>query len=82
MTNPYKHIRNWIKGEVMRLNALLEAITKKEAIEGKKINSMKTLKEKKSTVEKMNSGKFVFGAMFKGTAGKASEAQKILGDIG
>lgn len=33
MSNPFKHIRNWIKGEVMKLNALLEAIMKKEGIE-------------------------------------------------
>lgn len=41
LTNPFKHIKHWIKGEVMRLNALLETIMRKEAIEGKKINALK-----------------------------------------
>lgn len=33
MLNPFKHVRNWIKGEVMKINALLEAILKKEGME-------------------------------------------------
>lgn len=81
MKNPFKHIKHWIKGEVMKLNSLLEAIMKKEGIEGKKIQAMKNLKDKKMTIEKMNNGKFVIGQMFKSTSGKASESQKILTQI-
>jgi hypothetical protein len=31
--NPFKHVRNWIKGELMELNALLECISRKEGVE-------------------------------------------------
>jgi hypothetical protein len=50
MTNPFKHVRNWIKGEVMKLKAVLDAISAKEGIEGKKITAMKQLKDKKLTI--------------------------------
>jgi hypothetical protein len=33
MMNPFKHIRNWIKGELRRLTCLLESIARREAIE-------------------------------------------------
>ena len=79
MVNPFQHIKNWIKGEVMRLNALLETIMKKEGVEAKQANARKDLKAKQETVRKLNDGKFVLGAsMFKGSAGKADEKQKLL----
>ena len=52
MTNPFKHVRNWIKGEVMKLKAMLDTIAAKEAVEGKKITAMRNLKEKKVTIGK------------------------------
>ena len=33
MHNPFKHIRNWIKGELRRLGCLLESISRREGIE-------------------------------------------------
>jgi len=33
VSNPFKHVRNWVKGEMMELGALLEAISKKESLE-------------------------------------------------
>ena len=36
LQNPFKHIRNWVKGEMLNLGALIQAITDKEACESKK----------------------------------------------
>ena len=36
LQNPFIHIRNWIKGEIMNLHALSNAISAKEACEGRK----------------------------------------------
>ena len=33
MKNPFKHIRNWIKGELRRISALLESIAKMQAVD-------------------------------------------------
>jgi len=65
MTNPFKHIRNWIKGELLRLGSLLEAIVRKESVEKMKINAIGRLRDDKATVEKLGSGKFMIGALFK-----------------
>ena len=74
MVNPFKHIKHWIKGEVMRLNALLETIMKKEGAEARQLNARKELRNKQETVRKLNDGKFVLGtSMFKNSAGKADE---------
>ena len=36
LQNPFKHIRNWIKGEMMNLESLMEAIGEKEACDHRK----------------------------------------------
>ena len=43
--NPFKHIRNWVKGEMMELGCLLEAIGQKEGVESHKLKAMSKLKE-------------------------------------
>lgn len=44
MTNPFILVKNWIKGEILDIEALLIIIAKKEAIENMKINAMNKLK--------------------------------------
>jgi hypothetical protein len=65
------YIRNWIKGEVMDVSAILEIISKRENLETLKINAMSKMKNDRVTVDKMSSGKFTFTGMFKGKTGKA-----------
>ena len=65
MQNPFKHIRNWIKGEMMELGALLECIGKKEGIESTKLKAMSKLRDDKNTVEKISTGKFSVSTLFK-----------------
>ena len=36
MINPFIHVRNWIKCEMMNLNALMDAISQKESCDGRK----------------------------------------------
>jgi hypothetical protein len=63
---------------MLELGALLECIGKKEGIESLKIKAMSKCREDKSTVEKISSGKFTIGGMFKSKDGKATESQRIL----
>jgi len=73
MKNPFLHIRNWVKGEIMELGALMEAISRKEGIEASKSRTITKVKERKETVDKLSTGKFTFKGMFKSKDGKASE---------
>ena len=81
MRNPFIHVRNWVKGEIMDLDALLQAILRKEAVDGMKFKTITQLKQNRDTVDKMNTGKFTFKAMFKSQSGKTAETQNILSSI-
>jgi len=54
LKNPFKHIRNWIKGEVMNLEALMQAIAEKEACSARKARSTKLLTQEREMVSKIN----------------------------
>jgi hypothetical protein len=41
--NPFIHIRNWIKGELFDLSALMDAIGQKESCDARKAASVKLL---------------------------------------
>lgn len=77
MINPFKHIRNWIKSEMMNLNALMEAISQKESCEARKQGSIKKLAEDRATLEKLQNGKFQFKTMFK----KSSQKQDMIHEV-
>ena len=79
--NPFKHIRNWIKGEIMELNALIECISRKEGVEAAKSKAISKVRDNKDTVDKMNRGKLTFKGLFKSSTGKATETQSILQNI-
>lgn len=62
----------------MELGALMEAISRKEGIEAQKSRTISKVKDKKETVDKLNTGKFTIKGMFKSKDGKASQTQDIL----
>ena len=65
----------------MDLNALLECISHKEAVESKKNTSLVRVRSNKDTVDKMNTGKFTLKGLFKSQTAKASDTQTILEKI-
>lgn len=77
MKNPFKHIRNWIKGELRRIAALLEAINKLNSIDVMKATAIKKAKDDKVKSDKLSTNKFTITAIFKNESEKASEVQKI-----
>jgi hypothetical protein len=81
MKNPFKHVRNWIKGEIMELQCILECIGRKEGVENTKAKAITKVKDNKDTVDKLNTGKFTFKGMFMSNSSKASETQNILQNI-
>lgn len=39
--NPFKHVKNWVKGEILEIEAIMEAISMKEAMVARKEKSAK-----------------------------------------
>ena len=74
-------MRNWIKGEILELQCLLECISRKEGIEANRSKALSNVKNNKETVDKMNQGKFTLKGLFKSQTGKATETQNILQSI-
>jgi len=66
LKNPFKHIRNWIKGEMMGLASLIAAIGEKENCVTRKQNAVKKLSSDRDIIKKMEEGKFVLKNVFKG----------------
>jgi hypothetical protein len=52
--NPFKHIRNWIKGEMMNLDSLMAAIGEKESCDFRKQLAIKKLAADRELNDKLN----------------------------
>ena len=77
LKNPFKHVRNWIKGEIFNLEQLILAAGEKESCESRKQNSIKRIASDRETNNKLSEGKFTFKTMFKSKNDKA-KTQAIL----
>ena len=64
-TNPYTHTRNWVKGEIYALKAVLSAIDAKDNITKLKQKAKSTLADKTETQQKLKTGKFTFKGLLK-----------------
>ena len=81
LLNPFKHIRNWVKGEMLNLEALMAAIGEKESCDVRKANSIKKLADEKELNAKLSQGKFTFKGMFKSKDSKARQQIAVLAKI-
>jgi hypothetical protein len=81
MVNPFIHIRNWIKGEMLNLESLLEAIGEKESCDNRKQMAIRKLAEERELVEKLGQNKFTLKTMFKTKSGKLKKQATILEKI-
>lgn len=70
MSNPFIHIRNWVKGEMLNLGALIAAISEKDSCDLRKQNAIKRLNSDRQTIQNLSEGKFSFKHMFKSDAAK------------
>lgn len=43
--NPFKHVKNWVKGEILEIEAILDAVSMKEAMVARKEKAAKKKKE-------------------------------------
>lgn len=68
--NSFIHIRNWVKGEVYSLEALVGAINYKDYIKQLQQKCQKDIMSLNEDIVKLNAGKFTFGGMFKNTSEK------------
>ncbi len=74
-------MRNWVKSELMELQALIEAISRKEGVEAARTKALSKIKDRKETIDKMNQGKFTFKGLFKNQTEKATSVQSMLNNI-
>jgi hypothetical protein len=79
--NPFKHMRNWVKSELMELHSLIEAISRKEGVEAARTKALAKIRDRKETIDKMNTGKFTFKGLFKNNSEKATSVQQMLTQI-
>ena len=70
-----------MKSEILEMNALIEAISRKEGVEGARQRALQKIRSRKETIDKMNQGKFTFKGLFKSTGEKASQVQSMLNQI-
>jgi hypothetical protein len=63
--NPFIHISNWVKGEQYSLDALIQSVEEMYSIDSQKKNCIAMIADTQATIDKLNSGKFTFGAMLK-----------------
>jgi len=66
LQNPFIHIRNWIKGEIMNLTALSNAIAAKESCEGRKQQAISKVADERKVLAKMQQGNFTLRGAFMG----------------
>jgi hypothetical protein len=78
LQNPFKHIRNWIKGEMMNLDSLMAAIGEKESCDVRKQMAIKKLASDRELNLKLNQGKFHIKSVFKSKSSKSKQQQSIL----
>jgi hypothetical protein len=68
--NSFLHIRNWVKGEILSLEALIDAINHKDMIKQKQESCKKEIIDLNNDIAKVGAGKFTFGGVFKSDASK------------
>lgn len=81
LKNPFVHVRNWVKGEMLYLGALISAIGEKEACEHRKQVCIKKLAEDREQVEKLNQGKTTLKTLFKSKNAKDRKSIELVANI-
>jgi len=81
LLNPFIHIRNWIKGEMLNLGALIDSIGEKESCDIRKQAAIKKLQNDREMVKKLSDGKFTLKHMFRSNASKTQVQSSLLEDI-
>ena len=70
-----------MKSELMELSALIEAISRKEGVEAARSKAITKIRDRKETIDKMNTGKFTLKGLFKNNSEKANSVQTMMTQI-
>lgn len=79
LQNPFVHIRNWVKGEIMNLTALGMAVAGRESCEARKTAAIKKAASERETLSSLQQGKFTMRGMLKSESQKQQEINRITG---
>lgn len=81
LENPFIHIRNWIKGEMFNLGALISSIAEKESCDVRKQEAIKKLSADREYMKKLSEGKFHIKGLFKSSSSKVKKQTELLEKI-
>ena len=68
---------NWLKEEIYDMDAMLEAISSKEALDKQRTAMEAKKKSDEATLQKLNVGKKTLKTLFKSKSGKEGEKEKV-----
>ena len=74
-------MKNWVKGEILEIEAIMEAISMKEAMVSRKDKSASKKKHNQKDLEKISQGQFTMKGLFKNKEAKANTQQQLLSEI-
>lgn len=72
--NPMSHISHWVKGEVYNLACLEACAFEIQKCDTDKKTAIGSIASTQAEIDRLNSGKFTFGSMFKNETEKKSQA--------
>lgn len=80
LKNSFKHIKNWVKIEIMTLQTLIQAIGEKESCTARKSRAIKKLASNRELISSINQGKFAFQTAFKSQNSKSRYQADLLAE--
>jgi len=64
MTNPFIHVKMWLKYEILEIDAILEAIEKRAELEKRRNSRHQKRLDDLKELNNLQNDKFMFGSMF------------------
>ena len=79
--NPFTTIYIWVKGEVLDLKGMIDAMQGRENVMKESINTEKKMKENKQTLEKLQLGKTTLKSFFKSKSSVEKDILNLQADV-
>lgn len=79
--NPYTNLKMWLRYEMLDIDAIIEAIDRRSAIEKIKKELLKKLDDEQKQSNKIKDGKMTFSTFYKNTSEKASTLEEVRAKI-
>lgn len=81
MQNSFESLATWIRGEQLDLKAMMEAVDKRDEVEGMKTKLENKKKSDSTELDKLSAGKKTMGTLLKGASGKQDRITNLQNSI-